>query len=262
VAWGVVRDAVAGLHNLETLLRSPRVSAKTLASVLPELLASCARLRDAFTMRSGERSRDAQIARAVLSDFTLERVDALERAMSDAASAELDTRTRLALEQVVSRVSVDLDASAELLDLADRAEHPAPTELSLGGIARVALASPSARGGRGEPEIGVRFDGEAAEDCVLSADPHVLTRLVAFAAARVHAAGAAEVTLRAHVDDTHAHLSIEPSAPGDARSPSFPTRLVRRIEATDLIVEAAARAAGIAVDASGSRVTYVVRRVV
>ncbi len=257
VAWGPVRDAVAALHNLEMLLKSPRVSAKTLTSVLPEFLASCAKLRDAFTLRSGERSRDAQAARSVLCDFTVGRIDELESAMRGAIGAEVETRTRLSLEQVVTRVSVDLDAAAELLDLAERAENAAPTELSVRGLARVSL---SASGNHADGEIAVRFD-DRSHECVLSADPHVLTRLIAFAAARAHAGGAQEVALRVDCEGDQARILVEAAGAADAALPTFPTRLARRIDATDAVVEAAARAAGIKVDVGSAWVSYRVPRV-
>jgi hypothetical protein len=257
VAWGPVRDAVAALHNLEMLLKSPRVSAKTLTSVLPELLASCGKLRDAFTLRSGERSREAQAARATLCEFTLGRIDELETAMRGAVGAELETRTRLSLEQVVTRVSVDLDAAAELLDLAERAENAAPTELSVRGLARVSRV---AAGGNADREVTMRFD-DRSHQCVLSADPHVLTRLIAFAAARARAHGGGDVALRVDCDEKHARIVVEPMAEGDALLPPFPTRLARRIDATDAVVEAAANAAGIVVEVSAAKVTYRVPRV-
>src|SRR5258706_4790578 len=100
VAWGPVRDAVTSIHNLETLLKSPRVAMKVLASVLPEFLASVMLLREAFgssvtsvnipppaSGRSPDpkpRTPEALDARAMLCAFTLGRLDELEAAMNHA----------------------------------------------------------------------------------------------------------------------------------------------------------------------------------
>src|ERR1700733_14834981 len=96
-AWGKVRDALAAVHNLETLLKSPRVGAGVLAGLLPELHASCVALRDAFATEDG----DAKAERAA---FAYERLDALEQAMKEAGTTAIEARARLALEQVVARV--------------------------------------------------------------------------------------------------------------------------------------------------------------
>jgi hypothetical protein len=239
VAWGAVRDAITAIHNLEVLLKSSRIGTKVLAEVLHEFLAGVAVLRGTFG-RSPESASDALTlaARRALADMTCGRLDELERTMQNAMTSDFDARGRLALEQVVTRVSVELDAAAELLDLSDRAESPAETELSLEELARVSL-----RGGvRGtDREIPVRL-APHAHDCVLRADPHVFKRLVAFAIARVHAAGVAQVTLRVHCGEDAARIEIGPTTAEETKL-LLPTavRLARRIAPTDAIVEAAAR---------------------
>lgn len=267
VAWGPARDAVTSIHNLETLLKSPRVAMKVLASVLPEFLASVSLLREAFggmganvpppaSGRSPDpkpRTPEATDARATLCAFTLGRLDALEAAMNHATTNELDARGRLALEQVVTRVSVDLDAAAELLDLAERAEHAAPNELSLDGLARSSVAALP----RGEREVLVRVVRNG-DDCLMLTDAHVLRRLLAFAVARTHAFGADHVTIRALCAPSHATIDVRASNPGDSGLASIPMRLVRRIDPTDAIVQAAARAAGIGIHVDGGAVTFTI----
>src|SRR5258706_8007603 len=178
----------------------------------------------------------------MLCAFTLGRLDELEAAMNHATTNELDARGRLALEQVVTRVSVDLDAAAELLDLAERAEHAAPNELSLDGLARSSLQAQP----HGEREVLVRLVREGGE-CLMATDAHVLRRLLAFAVARAHAFGADHVTIRAACAETHATIEVSGSSPGDSGLASIPMRLVRRIDPTDAVVQAAARAAGIGI---------------
>jgi hypothetical protein len=258
---------MTSIHNLETLLKSPRVAMKVLASVLPEFLASVHLLREAFgasvtlqappasgrTPDPRPRTAEANDARAALCTFTLGRLDELEAAMRHASTHDLDARGRLALEQVVTRVSVDLDAAAELLDLAERAENASPIELSLDGLARGSLQG-LPRGEREVHVILVRGPG----DCSMVADAHVLRRLLAFAVARANAFGADEITIHASCVSTHARIHVAQSDASESGIGPLPMRLVRRIEPTDAIVQAAARAAGIGIHVDGGAVTFTI----
>jgi hypothetical protein len=238
VAWGAVRDAITALHNFELLLKSPRVGTKLLG-------AGISVLRGAFT-HAAESAKDegALAARKSLSDFTCARLDELERTMQQATATDFDTRGRLTVEQVVTRVSVDLDVAAELLDLSERAEHAMETELTLDELATVSL-----RGGAygTDREIAVRLVARTPEsspdDCILRTDPHVFKRLVAFAIARVHAAGPTEISLRALSGPVSASIEVGPTSPLERSIAPTSLRLVRRIGPTDAIVEAAARTA-------------------
>jgi hypothetical protein len=236
-----VRDAITAIHNLETLLKSPRVGAKVLSDVLPELWGGTASLRAAFANAAEvAKSDDARAARRALADLALSRVDHLERAMR-VSTGELDTRARLTLHQVVTHVRVDLDACTELLDLAERSEHTHPTELALDQLALVALRGTPREG---EPEIAVRL-ADGSGDCVLRADPHVFKRLIVFAVARVHAAGAASVTIRVGCDAERAFITVGPTHVSEITLATTAMRLVRRVEPTDLVVDSAARSASI-----------------
>jgi hypothetical protein len=250
-----VRDAITAIHNLEVLLKSPRVGTKVLADVLHEFLDGVSVLRRAFTNAAQEaRSEPTLLARKELAEVTRGLLDELERTMQQAMTSDFDARGRLALEQVVTRVSVDLDAAAELLDLSDRAEHAMETELSLEELAKVSL-----RGGAygTDREIPVRLATASVErhlepnakrdrDCVLRADPHVFKRLVAFAIARVHARGAAEVSVRAYCGAESARIEVGPTTPAERVLPASALRIARLLAPTNAIVDAAAVAAAIA----------------
>jgi hypothetical protein len=257
IAWGAVRDAITAIHNLEVLLKSPRIGTKVLAEVLHEFLAGVTALRTAFgdaALNAGDAGTLA--ARKELADLVRDRLDDLERTLQQAMTSAFDARARLALEQVVTRVSVDLDAAAELLDLSDRAERPLETDLALEELAKVTLRG----GARGtDCEVSVRLvslDGEPARgvdrsargsDRLFRADPHVFKRLVGFAMARVHAAGAAEVSVRMRGGPENARIEVGPTTATEESIIAVAMRLVRRIAPTDAVVEAAARAASIAV---------------
>jgi hypothetical protein len=233
--WGKIRDALAAVHNLETLLKSPRVGAGVLAALLPEVRVSSAHLRSAFTGSA------APGARGALAAFASDLLDALERALGAAEQTEIEARARLALEQAVMRVSGELGAAVDLLDLIERAEAPAPTELSLEELAgaSLGLASSFAPG----EEVKVRLDTQDAQ-CVVVTDARVLARLVALAVARVRTAPEAEATVRTHCAPHAVEITIGPSDATSTALPAVAARLPRLIPPSDAIVEAAARAIG------------------
>jgi hypothetical protein len=233
-AWGKIRDALAAVHNLQTLLKSPRVGKGVLAALLPELHASCQVLRAAFAAKKGPRR--------ALGAFAGERIDALEGALEQAGQGHIEARERLALEQVTARVSGELGAAVELLDLLERAEAATPTELSLEELARASLGIVSGLA-PGE-DVTVRVDTEGAE-CTVLADAHVVSRILTHAVARVRstlAGGAGDVTVRARCEPKR--VSITVAATTAANLPEVQVRMARRIGPSDAVVEAAARAIG------------------
>jgi hypothetical protein len=234
-AWGRIRDALAAVHNLETLLRSPRVGTSTLAALLPELLVSCAVLRDAFDPAGND-------AREDLATYARERIAVLEAALQEAGTGGIETRARLALEQVVTRVLSELDAAVDLLDLSDRAHSANLGELSLGELTRAALGMagsvpPSAEG------VLVRVDTEDAA-CVVLAEPHVVARVLGGAIVRVRAAGVRDIVVRARCEERAVTLTVGPADVAAALLPGVTTRVMRRIPPTDAILEDAVRAIG------------------
>jgi hypothetical protein len=235
-SWGKIRDALAAVHNLETLLKSPRVGASVLAALLPELRASCATLRGAFTA-------DTRGAKAHLSEFASERLDALEQALTEAGATDIEARERLALEQVVARVSGELDAAVELLDLIERAEAAVPTEHALEELTRASLVIGSSLAQ--SEEVTVRLDTSDA-GCTVVADAHVVSRILALAMARVRgkiaAAGPREVAVRARCQKDTVTITVSPIDGASAILPAVVARFAQPIEPGDAIVEAAARA--------------------
>ena len=259
VAWGGVRDSITAIHNLEVLLKSPRVGTRVLAEVLHEFVNGITVLRGAFLQAAASAGTErALLARRALAEFTRGGLDELERAMQRALSTDFDARGRLGLEHVVGRVSIDLDAAAELLDLSERAEHAAPTELSLQELTRVSFRPTP--GAEGDGAIPVRL-ARSEVDCVLRTDPHVFKRMTTFAIGRAHALGAAEPVIRVQCDEERAWIDVGPLRPADAPIVPMMMRLARRIEPTDAVVDAAAGSAAIDVAATGAVVTLSMARV-
>jgi hypothetical protein len=237
---GQVRDALLAVRNLEALLRSPRVGARALTPLLPEAGEACASLG---AVLAGRGTADVP-GWTDLIGFALERLDALQRALRDAAGGELGARARLALETIVIRARADLDAAFELVELVDCAAAALPTELSLKELVRASLGIEAgiARGDAGD-EIEVRVDTREAVG-VLVADAHVVARLLTAGIARVHASTAGAITVSARGAPHEARVCIAPSRAADARLPVSRARLARRVPATDAVVEHAARAVG------------------
>jgi hypothetical protein len=243
--WSKTRDALAAFHNFQTLLKSPRVGANVLAALLPELRMSCARVREAFrASATAERSELVELAQ-----FANARLQALEEALYGTSETSIEVRERLALEQLVERVSGELGPAVDLLELVDRADAPLATELSLEELARAALGIGSSLG-QGE-EIRVRIDTSDAA-CHFVADARVVSRLVVLAASCVRSAmprGALhDLTVRARCEPRVVKLVIAASDETSAKLPAFAAKVGSRIGPTDAIVQAAARAIGATIE--------------
>src|SRR5215469_2093288 len=89
-AWGAARDAVAAVHNLDRLLRSPSVPWKTIRDLLPELRSSAGVLLRAFEERQA-----GEAAEALAGEHGKRRVGDLD-ALLAAAEQEPTDRARLA----------------------------------------------------------------------------------------------------------------------------------------------------------------------
>jgi hypothetical protein len=81
----------------------------------------------------------------------------------------------------------------------------------------------------------------ATDERLLRTDPHVFKRLVALAIGRVHAAGAAEVSVRVSTSEHAARFELGATTDGERALPVRPVSVARRIDPVDAIVRAAAR---------------------
>jgi hypothetical protein len=225
--WGAARDALAAVHNLEALLRSASVDYRTILDLLPELRTSAGVLRDAF---AGAHGGDA--ATSAVGGYGGARLDELERLL-DATAAAQDDRDALATRAHL--LADELEASADLLALLERASGPVPTEVSLNLIARETGRMSATGRGR---ELVVRFD-EASPDCVVTTDPYVVGPLLSLAVAHVHGAGFDEVVVRARSSPPNATLLVEAAGPADI---ALPVIAMRALPAVPPAEQAARRA--------------------
>jgi hypothetical protein len=217
-AWGATRDALAAVHNLEALLRSMNVLYRTIQSLLPELRISAAVLRETF---DGARLADMEAgsARREVSEYGASRAEALVHLLDATATAD-DERDDLA--QRAGILADELEASADLLALLERAAAPVPTDVNADLLARetVRLSGP----GRGR-ELIVQF-AEVSPDCLLYVDPYVVGPLLSLLVAFVHDGGVEDIVVRARCEEDHATFTIEPALPEAATYPTLPMRVL------------------------------------
>jgi hypothetical protein len=150
-ARGTFRDALGGLSNLRQLLQSIRVGPKALGAVLPDVLASCAPLRASLDELLDAIAAELPESKATdsLREFAAPRIVELERALGVAIRSILNARNRLQLEDVVDRVSRELDAVRELVDMLEDAIEGPTVRLSLLEIVRQTAGGPERAGREG-----------------------------------------------------------------------------------------------------------------
>jgi hypothetical protein len=220
-AWGAARDALAAVHNLEALLRSASVPYRTILDLLPELRASAGVLREAF-----EAARGGDPTMAAVGACGGLRVDAFGHLLDATANAPAD---RDGLASRAHSLADELESSADLLALLERAAAPVPTEVSLNLIVRETARMLGA--GRGA-ELVVRFD-EASPDCVVATDPYAVGPLLSIAVAQVHSTGVGEIAVRARCLPPNATLLVEAAGPADSALPGIAMRVLPAVPPTD-----------------------------
>jgi|HubBroStandDraft_2_1064218.scaffolds.fasta_scaffold78415_3 hypothetical protein len=235
-AWGATRDALAAVHNLEALLRSSNVLYRTIRDLLPELRSSAGVLRETFGR--GSATTDAL---GEASSYGLGRVEELDRLLEATALAD-EERDDLADR---SRTLADeLEASADLLALLDRASEPAPTEVRVELVVR-GTTRPST-GARGR-ELALRVDAPSP-DCTVDADPYVLGSVLSLLIARVHATGAPCVVVRASCDPALATFQVRAAGPDDAALPESQARVLPAIPPAEAVIRRVAQDIGASID--------------
>lgn len=223
--WGAARDALAAVHNLDALLRSA-VPYRTIVDLLAELRQSAGVLRVAFEAACA--AEDS--ATVAVGEYGTGRVDELERLLDETEQRPEDR------DDVAGRVRAiagELEASADLLALLERAASPVRTEVSAGLIVRETGRMFSSGRGR---EIAVRFD-ETSPDILVATDPYVVGPLLTLMVASVSAAGVAAIAVRTRGEPPLATFVVEPQGEGDEALPSLSLRVMPAVPPT----EAAAR---------------------
>jgi hypothetical protein len=221
------------VHNLEALLRSERVPTRTIRDLIPELRAGAGVLREAF-----EKARAAgEPASVAVGKHGEQGVTSLE-SLLDAAAATSDQREELAAR--ARSLADDLEASADLLAVLERAAAPSPTTVSADLLVRETGRLWGSGRGR---ELAVRFHAPDP-DGVITADPYVAGPLLALLVAWVHACGAQTVVVRAQCTPSRACFVVEPGdRTGGGAGPSPVTIGMRVLPCVPPTAQAARRIA-------------------
>jgi hypothetical protein len=233
-AWGAARDALAAVHNLEALLRSERVPSRTIRDLIPELRTGAGVLRDVF-----DEARGVGDAAAAVGEHGGARVAELERLL-DAAESSSEDRDELAAR--AHTLEEELEASADLLAVLERAGAPSPTEVSVDLVVRETGRLWGSGRGR---EVSVRFDAPTPDGAVTT-DPYVVGPLLALLVAWVHAAGAPTVVVRARCGPTQATFVVEPAGAADAATPVIAMRVMPCVPPTEQVAQRVAEQMGAA----------------
>jgi hypothetical protein len=264
-----VRAALASVHNLETLVKSPRASRGMITAVFPELYAGIAAMQAEFDGILAPTPEDAVQGRAAsaLAAFARALLDALDHALRISETQPLDAKARLALELATARVSPELAAAADLLELLERAHGAAPTDLPLAGLVEASLRLASVRS---DDRVRVHVApasfsaGAAARSTVapgaILADAHLVGGLLACAVSAVSREPGrppSDVTAIATLEGEHVAIALESARPEHAAFPSTDAPLLRRIPPTDAVVDEAARASGVSILRTAGSTTLV-----
>src|SRR6187402_254168 len=147
-ARGTLREALSGLRNFAELLHSVRVGSKALMTVLPDVASGCAPMRvtvDGLLEAVGARPPLAPASLALQAYFR-PRFAELDRELAAAAERPLSAKSRLGLEQVITRLSLELDTARGLLDLLVEAVSGRSVLVDLAELVQQSFAGPPSGG--------------------------------------------------------------------------------------------------------------------
>ena len=189
-ARGTLREAQSALRNFAELLHSVRVGSKALISVLPDVAAGCAPMRatvDALLARVAEREGMAEASRE-LSNYFAPRLVHLDQELAAAAHRPLSAKTRLGLEQVITRLSLELDTARGLLDLLVEAVSGRSVPVDLAGLLQESFSGPPSGGSWNREHIRATMSFVEA-DVEVELNPRIATALFALGVELVARAG-------------------------------------------------------------------------
>jgi hypothetical protein len=179
-ARGTLREALSALRNFAELLHSVRVGSKALVAVLPDVAAGCAPMRatvdsllSAVATRAG-----ASEATAALSAYFWPRLELLDRELAAAGERPLSAKTRLSLEQVITRLSLELDTARGLLDLLVDAVSNQSVRVDLAELVQQSFAGPPSGGAWNREHIVATMSFVQAE-IEVELNPRIATALFA-----------------------------------------------------------------------------------
>jgi len=177
-ARGTLREALSALRNFAELLHSVRVGSKALISVLPDVAAGCAPMRATVEGLLGAVATYSELGPAsrALQAYFVPRLALLDKELGAAANKPLSAKSRLGLEQVITRLSRELDTARGLLDLLADAVSNRSLRLDLAELVQQTFSGPPSGGSwNGERIVAtLSFVGAGAE---VELNPRIVTAL-------------------------------------------------------------------------------------
>ncbi len=240
-ARGDLRDALGSVRNFAQLLHSMRVGPKAISAVLPAVQApvehierSVRALLDVVAARLPDRK-----AADELLAYIAPRARELSHELTEAIDKPLNARRRLHLEEVVTRLSRELDAARALVDLFDDAVRGSSMRLDLAEIVReAARAREAAAVGTVEVTVAPDIAGEVL------VNPRVAVVLLGMGARLVAQLGEGTPHVSGRPGSTTLEISARPTT-GD-----------KIVLAAPPLVDPSLACAGAAANVAGTRVEW------
>jgi hypothetical protein len=179
-ARGTLREALSALRNFAELLHSVRVGSKALISVLPDVAAGCAPMRgtvDGLLAAVAVKPGLAEASQALQSYFA-PRLANLDQELAAAAHRPLSAKSRLGLEQVITRLSLELDTARGLLDLLVEAVSGRSVPVELAELLQQSFEGPPSGGSWNREQIVATISFVRA-DAEVELNPRIATALFA-----------------------------------------------------------------------------------
>jgi hypothetical protein len=180
IARGTLRETLGALRNLSQLLHSLRVAPKSLSSVLPDVLDALVPMRTSANSWLASLGPDLRVepAQLALSQFIFPHIDELEAALRESTTRPMNAKSRLALEDVVSRCSFELDAARELLQLLEDAVFARSVRLDPRELVREAFTAPPSARAEGRALVSATLSSHDSGQ-EIEINPRVVMMLVA-----------------------------------------------------------------------------------
>lgn len=256
---GALRDTIGAVGNLDQLLRSSKVGPKAIASVLPDILASCPPLENEIQSAVGLLSpRFAAGSMAALGSFILQQVEELKSAVNAAATGQrgVSAGARLGLERAIGQVQHNLTGALPLLEVVTEVAFSSRIPLDLHELLVLLRDGDQSRGLRGQV---VRAGLEPGSGpLTLLSSPRSMLTLIALSGALANADNPTptlSIGLRRSEDDEGTLASLTASAVAPLE-PRLRIVLPPVVPPTEACVAAVAQAMGLHFVRGDQRVAF------
>jgi hypothetical protein len=177
---GNLRESLGALRNLAQLLHSLRVGSRPLSSVLPDARDAVDPMRHAMgeILAAAKTALGDSEAADSLHQFVTPRIQELSSALTQAAERALSVKTRLSLEECVTRLSQELDTARGLFDLLADTIAGRPMHLDVLELARQSFSGPPSGGSWPRETLVATLSGDT-DGLEVEANPRAATALIA-----------------------------------------------------------------------------------